>query len=102
METQVKDTIDALEDFEQWRFKEWQYCNKSFGYEVLDRRIGGNIQRLRTTDRIIQAYINGDTDRIEELEQERLPATRHKEKDMGDIINFNQAQKAMTAAKMAW
>ena len=101
-ETQIKSTIEALEDFGQWRFREWQYCNKSFGYEVLDRRIGGGIQRLRTTTHIIQAYIDGERDTIEELEQERLPITHHKEKDMGEIVHFNQAQKIMTAAKMVW
>lgn len=102
LQSQIKGAIEALEDFGQWRFKEWQYCNKSFGYEVLDRRIGGNVQRLRTTSQIIQAYIDGDIDIIEELEEKRLPVTHHKEKEMGDIVHFNQAQKAMTASKMVW
>lgn len=101
-ESQIKPTIEALEDFRNWRFKEWRYCNKSFGFEVLDRRIGGSIQRLRTSNEIIEDYLNGEISKIEELEMERLDATHHREEDMGEVVHFNQAQKAMTAAKMAW
>ena len=100
--SQIKPTIEALEDFRQWRFKEWRYCNKSLGFEVLDRRIGGGIQRLHTTSQEIQDYLNGEITKIEELEQERLDMTYHREEDMGGIIHFNQAQKIMTAAKMVW
>ena len=102
IEFQINPAIEAMEEFRQWRFKEWRYCNKSFGFEVLDRRIAGNIQRLKTSSLIIEEYTNGEISKIEELEEERLDATYYREDGMGDIVHFNQAQKIMTASKMAW
>lgn len=60
------------------------------------------MQRLKTASLIIEEYINGEINKIEELEEERLDATYYREDGMGDIVHFNQAQKIMTASKMAW
>lgn len=55
-----------------WR-EQWFAYNKPFGFELLDIRFGGIAARLETAAVRIREYLNGDTDRIEELEAERLP-----------------------------
>jgi len=51
----------------------WMKYNSAFGWEVHDIRIGGMLCRLDTAKMRIEAYLNGEIDRIEELEAERLP-----------------------------
>lgn len=99
---QIEPIIVALKAFRKCRLKEWTYCNKSFGFEVLDYRIGGMIQRLYTAKEQIQAYNNDEIEKIAELEEERLPLTHYKEEGMGEIIHYNQAQKSMTASRIIW
>lgn len=53
---------------EQW-FKE----NRSFGYDVLDGRIGYLRSRLETTQLTIKDYLADKLERIEELEKDILP-----------------------------
>ena len=55
-----------------WR-EQWFAYNKPFGFELLDIRFGGIAARLETAAVRIREYLNGDTDRIEELEAEHLP-----------------------------
>ncbi len=52
--------------------REWAKLYKPFGWEVIDLRYGGLETRLKTTSMRIRAYLNGELDRIEELEPERL------------------------------
>lgn len=52
---------------------QWLKMFKPFGWEVLDIRYGGVINRLDTAAVRLLAYASGELDRIEELEQERLP-----------------------------
>lgn len=56
------------QDFKQAWYKE----KKTFGFEVQDVRIGGAIQRLKHTKEIINDYLNGKLEKIDELEQEIL------------------------------
>lgn len=99
---QVEPLIDVLEVFGEKRFNEWQMTNKSIGYEVLDLRIGGMLQRLRTTKRIVNSYIEGQLDHIVELEEVRLPKTPYRQEGAGEMMQYNEAQKSMTANKMCW
>lgn len=55
------------------REKLWLTDAKPFGYELLDIKLSGVKARLESAARRISAYINGDLDRLEELEQTRLP-----------------------------
>ena len=53
--------------------KAWMEYNKSFGWEVHDIRYGGMIARFDTVKNTITAYIDGEIEKIEELEAPRLP-----------------------------
>ncbi len=51
---------------------QWLKMNKPFGWEVIDIRYGGLLNRLDTATTRVNDYLNGEIDIIDELEQERL------------------------------
>jgi len=65
---------------------QWLRMFKPFGWEVLDIRYGGVINRLETATYRLLDYVEGRIERIEELEQERLlysSANRFENKGVG-------------------
>ena len=67
------ETIRRLDVFHQAFCHQWHKENKPFGWEVQDARLGGLMQRLKTCHQRLCAYISGELERIEELEEEILP-----------------------------
>lgn len=53
--------------------KYWLSYNKRSGFELFDMRLGGLKQRIISVKRILEDYISGKTQKIEQLEEERLP-----------------------------
>ena len=51
----------------------WMAECKPNGYEVLDVRLSGVEARLKSAQRRILSYLDGRTDALEELAEERLP-----------------------------
>lgn len=76
---------DALE--KQW-FKE----NKPCGFDVQDLRVGGVLQRIRSTRKRILDYVNGKIDRIQELDEPLLPFG----KEEGKAIGMNSSSRYTT------
>ncbi len=64
---------DALETLRKEHRRVYFECNKPLGFDLLDVRYGGVIMRVDTAISRINDYLEGKIDRIEELEQERLP-----------------------------
>ncbi|WP_284140501.1 beta-N-acetylhexosaminidase [Virgibacillus sp. LDC-1] len=64
--------LEKVEDLRQAHRRQWLSMHKPFGWEVIDIRYGGVKTRLDTAIYRINAYLNGDIDLIDELEQERL------------------------------
>ena len=52
---------------------QWMKENKPFGFDVQDIRFGALLMRLRAVSETIQEYLDGKTDSIPELLEERLP-----------------------------
>ena len=52
--------------------KWWMKINKPFGWEILDLRYGQILMRIDTAISRIKDYIEGNIEKIDELEQERL------------------------------
>ena len=82
----VKDyekSIRYVKEFHEALFALWHKENKPFGWEVQDMRLGGLITRLKTCKKRLQSYISGETERIDELEEELLPIEpqMHMQKD---------------------
>lgn len=81
--------------YESHRYQ-WLAENKPTGFEVSDLRFGGLLMRLNETARIIEEYLRGDIDRIEELEQPRLPVCTFMKE--GDVICFQSYEWGMTGS----
>lgn len=66
---QLKDYIEKF--YEAFR-TQWFWENKPHGFEVHDSRIGGLILRISHCRKRLADYINGNIDKIEELEEPEL------------------------------
>ena len=60
---------ELLEAFYRTFKTVWMKENKPFGFEVQDIRLGGLQFRLRAAKETIAAYVNGESDRIEEFDE---------------------------------
>ena len=58
--------------FHKEAYTYWHKLNKVFGYDIFELRIGGALLRIQTAERKIRDYLNGDIDKIEELEEKLL------------------------------
>ncbi len=65
--------IKAYEDFSDKFITEWNTYNKPFGLEVIINRIGGAIYRMKYAVSVLESYLSGELDRIEELDEKMLP-----------------------------
>ncbi len=52
--------------------KLWYWKNKAFGWEIIDIRYGGVLSRIESAQFRLQQWLNGEIEKIEELEAERL------------------------------
>ncbi len=75
---EIKDVVlprlmENIAKFERTSEYRWRKENRSFGYEVIDGRIGFLKNRLNSTYRLLEEYLSKKIDHIEELEAELLP-----------------------------
>ncbi len=66
---ELKQKTEALH---AWHKETWFKNNKILGWQNLDVRYAGVAARCDTAAMLIKAYLNGEIDAIEELEEERL------------------------------
>ena len=60
------------EEFVELHQKQWLSTYKPFGYEVLSFRFGGVMARVDYAMSVMENYLNGSLDKIDELEEEIL------------------------------
>lgn len=72
----------------------WYCDNKPFGFEVLDIRIGGCIQRFRTAITRLRAFERGELSDIEELTCEKLPFLRNEAGEIESGSNWGRIASA--------
>lgn len=99
---QMKPLENLIEDVRAARMKVWYLENKSYGFDVLDIRMGALKQRIRTSMMILEQYLEETIEKIDELDEDRLPAVHHREKGMGEILHFNRSLRIMSPSKMTW
>ena len=89
------ETVKALvEEFRQSFRARWLVENRSFGFDVMDIRVGGVLAQLDTAQYLLKQYLSGSLDRIEELEAERLPyGVKETVPTDGDTILLNRWQR---------
>ncbi len=71
---EIPGIIRAIERFAQAYETQWEKENKPFGFEVQDAHFGGLRRRLEHAARLLADYAVGKRERIEEMEQPRLPS----------------------------
>ena len=64
--------IEKMQVFREAHLKAWMMHNKPLGWEANDMHYGATLSRFETAKARISAYVKGDIDAIEELEEERL------------------------------
>lgn len=72
-EMEIPELAVELDAFYHAFKEQWYKENKTFGFDVQSIRIGGLRQRLIEVGESLRNYVNGVTDRIEELEEPLLP-----------------------------
>ena len=68
-------TLVNLENFVAVYEKQWMKENKPHGFDVQDIRLGGIIRRTKSCTRRLKAYLNGELEKIEELEEATVDFT---------------------------
>ena len=58
-----------IETFYEAYRKQWMLENKPCGFEIHDQRMGGLLMRVKHCQKRIEAYLAGELERIEELEE---------------------------------
>ena len=86
----------ALQTFAGAFRKLWLYENKPFGLEVQEHRIGGLMYRMKTCEERLKAYLNGEIDVIEELEEAVL--TKYEGHEGKAVLQNNWSQTVSTSA----
>ena len=64
--------IEKIQAYADVQYKMWFTYHKPFGWEVLDLRYGGLVNRFTTAKNRIEAYLVGEIDKIGELHEERM------------------------------
>lgn len=67
-----EELIRLLEEFHSDFEKMWLTDNKPHGFDIQDIRLGGVIQRTKSCMLRLKAYLDGETDCIEELSEESV------------------------------
>lgn len=69
----VPSIVKAIKAFHNAYRDYWTSYNKRYGFELFDSRLGGVVARLEFVKKLLEEYSCGKTERIEELEEDRLP-----------------------------
>lgn len=72
----------------------WYQDNKPFGFEVLDIRLGGCINRFYTAKNRLRAFAEGELADLEELTCEKLPYLRNDENEIEGSSNWGRIASA--------
>lgn len=95
----IDELIKLIPEFAKLRKSIWYRELKRYGFEILDQRFGGIIQRLISTKEDLINHINNGVI-ISELEEKRIALSpEFKDKD---IIVYNRAQRSVSASRMTW
>lgn len=79
---EIPELINRIEVFKACFYSVWMNENKSNGFQTHDIRIGGLIERLKTTQKLIYSYLNKDIKVIQELEENLIGMDDKSAKDM--------------------
>jgi len=91
-EKDIPDAISLAYEFKEKLFYQWNKENKSFGFDVLDMRIGGMISQTETAKKRLLEWVNNGTE-IDELNEPRLPYHVTADKCDESVIQLNRWER---------
>ena len=65
--------LQDLEDLKLRHYRLWNQVCRPFGFEIVDARYGGQMNRAKSAMLRLEDYLSGSISRLEELEEKRLP-----------------------------
>lgn len=68
----LPELLKRIDILKEDMYRQWFFENKPFGYEIIDIRFGGLENRVKTAIRRITEFLNGETEKLDELEETRL------------------------------
>ncbi len=71
-DVELPDLKERMTELRRIHMKNWFELYKPLGWDIMDMRYGSLITRINSAIEEIGMYLDGELDRIEELEQERL------------------------------
>ncbi len=95
---QLKESLIVFHDSVR---KLWYNECKGQGFEVTDIRLGGVMERIKSTTYRLNQYLNSEINKIEELEEERLYFSENIS-DECKQLSFNQYQRIATQSILSW
>lgn len=84
---------ELAEEFYEAYERQWMWENKPQGFDVQDIRLGGLIRRIMHCRSRILKYVNGEIERIEELEEPLLNISEENR----TYITFNSWDRSVTS-----
>lgn len=69
----IPELLVRLEDFHETHRAQWYKENRSTGFDVIDGRMGYLTNRLKSARLMVNKYLKGEIDKVEELEATILP-----------------------------
>lgn len=100
VDDQLVDLYNRIEALRLAHRDQWLKTNKPFGWEIIDIRYGGLLARINSASARLKDYINGDVQKIEELEEERLYFGGFNLGQDGVIGCFNTYHRIVSACPM--
>ena len=96
--------LERLEKFRNAAEICWMQEKKRSGYDVLDLRLGGVKARVESAIRQINAYIAGEIENIEELEEKRLPFNNKSDEEVKEdpIMAWGIRKHLFTPNRLVW
>ncbi len=96
-----EEIISRTEAFYEAFEQQWMTENKPHGFDVMDIRLGGIATRVRHCLARLKKYINGELDRLEELEEPMLDRFCADE-PQHEHVDFPNYARIATANVIAW
>lgn len=96
----AEDVLCDVKEFHTAVYNQWTADNKIFGYEVQDIRLGALETRIGFAIKKLGAWVNGDIERVEELEEKRLPYNSVLSEGGMREVNENQWTRIVSAGLM--
>lgn len=86
---EIDEMMSLLEEFVKAYREQWYDENKTYGFLVIEHRLGGLKERLICTKLRLQAYLAGEVDKIEELHEPVLPVGALENQEGSPYVQYN-------------